>query len=289
MTAAALVGLAVIGTAGAFAYRAVFKSGPPPLITRDVRPDRMLPANAANAANADSGDKQTPRFAATAGNEQMAPPPEQPINIPSAPPAPSAMPAPAAPTLAAAPNATAQPPTVAPAAPGNAAAPRKIRTVKITTDQEPSDAAAQPRPIAPRTGSPRAAAPPAHNADAPLSLAPQGGPDTAPPPPARNIAPGPPMRTTALAPAAPPAENGGGYYVQVSAQKSQEEARASFHSIQAKYASVLGGRHAVFRKKDLGAKGTFYGAQVGPFSRESAIRLCESLKSAGGSCMIQRN
>jgi hypothetical protein len=77
--------------------------------------------------------------------------------------------------------------------------------------------------------------------------------------------------------------------VQVSAQKSEDEARASFRSIQAKYASILGGRHPVFRKKNLGAKGIFYGAQVGPLSHDSAIHLCESLKSAGGSCMIQRN
>ena len=33
----------------------------------------------------------------------------------------------------------------------------------------------------------------------------------------------------------------------------------------------------------------FYGAQVGPLSREGATQLCESLKSAGGSCIIQRN
>jgi sporulation related protein len=284
VTAAALVGLAVIGTAGAFAYRAVFKGGPPPLITRDVRPDRMLPAQ---AANADAGDKQNARLASTAGNEQMAPPPEQPINIATAPPAP----APVAPTLAAAPNPPASPPVAAPAAPGNAAAPRKIRTVKITTDQETSDAAAA-RPMAPRTAQARAVAPPpAHNADAPLSLAPQGVPDAPAPATTRNAAPGAPMRTTALAPSAPAADTGGGggYYVQVSAQKSQEEARSSFRSMQAKYASLLGGHNAVFRRKDLGAKGVFFGAQVGPFSHERAIHLCESLKSAGGSCLIQRN
>jgi hypothetical protein len=294
VTAAALVGLAVIGTAGAFAYRAVFRGGPPPLIVRDVRPDKMLPAQA--AANADAADKQAERVAAAGSNEQMAPPPEQPINIPSAPPAPNAVPT--VPTLAAAPNVTA-PPTAAPAAPSNAPGPRKIRTVKITTDQEPADAGMPPRPIAPRATAAHAAPTvPAHNPDAPLSLAPQGVPDApaAPAaPPTRNVAPGAPMRTTALAPAAPAApaaENtggGAGYYVQVSAQKSQEEARASFRSIQAKYASVLGRHNPVFRKKDLGAKGVFYGAQVGPFSHEGAIHLCESLKSAGGSCMIQRN
>jgi cell division protein FtsN len=34
----------------------------------------------------------------------------------------------------------------------------------------------------------------------------------------------------------------------------------------------------------------FYGVQVGPFaSREDAVQLCESLQSAGGSCMIQKD
>jgi hypothetical protein len=33
----------------------------------------------------------------------------------------------------------------------------------------------------------------------------------------------------------------------------------------------------------------FYGAQVGPFSREAAAKLCEDLKAAGQSCMIQKN
>jgi hypothetical protein len=120
-----------------------------------------------------------------------------------------------------------------------------------------------------------------------LSLSPQGIPDQ-PAPPARRVAPS--QRTTALAPAAPAAAAGGaGYYVQVSAQKTQEEARASFRSIEAKYASILQGHAPVFRRKDLGSKGVFYGAQVGPFSHEGAIHLCEQLKSAGGSCMIQKN
>ncbi|HEY4920588.1 MAG TPA: SPOR domain-containing protein [Xanthobacteraceae bacterium] len=287
VTAAALVGLAVIGTAGAFAYRAVFAGGPPPLITRDVRPDKVAPP----AQNADNGaNKQVERLAL--GNEQMAPPPEQPINIPTAPQAPvGPSAAPAAPAMPAAPSLAnqASAPMQAPAAPNNPAGPRKIRTVKITTDQEPGEAAvAPPRQIAPRVPAPRAVAPPPpHNADAPLSLAPQGVADAPATPPRRGVAPAPPMRTTALA----PAENAGGsgYYVQVSAQKSQEEARSSFRNIQAKYASVLSGHAPVFRKKDLGSKGVFYGAQVGPFSHEEAIHLCEQLKTAGGSCMIQRN
>ena len=41
---------------------------------------------------------------------------------------------------------------------------------------------------------------------------------------------------------------------------------------------------------DLGAKGTYYRAMVGPFaSANEANELCASLKAAGGQCLVQRN
>jgi cell division protein FtsN len=78
--------------------------------------------------------------------------------------------------------------------------------------------------------------------------------------------------------------------VQVSSQRSEADAQSSFRSIQAKYSSVLGGQPHVVRRADLGSKGIYYRAMVGPFgSREEAIRLCTNLKSAGGACVIQSN
>ncbi|RAI28451.1 hypothetical protein CH338_29315 [Rhodoplanes elegans] len=88
----------------------------------------------------------------------------------------------------------------------------------------------------------------------------------------------------------PSAAETGGYVVQLSAQKTPEEARASFRAMQSKYPSVLSDRQVLVKKKDLGAKGIYYGSQVGPFaSRDSAIQLCESLKAAGGNCLVQKN
>jgi len=53
---------------------------------------------------------------------------------------------------------------------------------------------------------------------------------------------------------------------------------------------LLGDRQLIVRRKEIAGKGTFYGAQVGPFaSREDANQLCEGLKSAGGTCIVQRN
>jgi cell division septation protein DedD len=84
--------------------------------------------------------------------------------------------------------------------------------------------------------------------------------------------------------------SGGGYAVQVSSQRSEGEAHAAFRAMQAKYPGQLGGRTPIIRRADLGDKGTFYRALVGPFaSAEEAAGLCSGLKAAGGSCIVQRN
>jgi hypothetical protein len=78
--------------------------------------------------------------------------------------------------------------------------------------------------------------------------------------------------------------------VQVSSQKSEAEAQSAFRSLQAKFPTQLGGRQLQILKADLGAKGTYYRAAVGPFGNANeAAELCSSLKSAGGQCLIQRN
>jgi cell division septation protein DedD len=92
-----------------------------------------------------------------------------------------------------------------------------------------------------------------------------------------------PARVASLPPAA-----GGGYLVQVSSQRSEADAQASYRSIQSRYSSVLSGHPHVIRKASLGSKGTYYRAMVGPFSsREEAVQLCSSLKQAGGDCVVQ--
>jgi hypothetical protein len=82
----------------------------------------------------------------------------------------------------------------------------------------------------------------------------------------------------------------GGYIVQVSARRSKADAQASFRSLQSKFPRQLGGRTAIFQRADLGAKGIYYRAMVGPFtSAGAADQFCGSLKAAGGECMVQRN
>ena len=77
--------------------------------------------------------------------------------------------------------------------------------------------------------------------------------------------------------------------VQVSAARSEAEAQAALRSVQSKYASVLAGQPTSVRKVDLGDRGTFYRAHIGPFAtREQANDLCNNLRSAGGDCIVQQ-
>ena len=100
----------------------------------------------------------------------------------------------------------------------------------------------------------------------------------------------PPTRTAAVNPAQAAPAAGGGYLVQVSSQKNEADALASFRMMQGKYPAVLGTRSASVRRVDLGEKGVYYRAMVGPFgSSGEAAQLCDSLKTAGGQCVIQRN
>jgi len=88
--------------------------------------------------------------------------------------------------------------------------------------------------------------------------------------------------------AAPPTS--GGYAVQVTSQRSEAEAHSAFRALKAKFPSQLGSREPIIHRADLGAKGTYYRALVGPFaSAEAAAEMCSSLKAAGGNCLVQRN
>ncbi len=78
--------------------------------------------------------------------------------------------------------------------------------------------------------------------------------------------------------------------MQVSSQKSEDEAQSAFSALQAKFPNQLGGRTPIIRRADLGAKGIYYRTLVGPFATmEQAASLCSSLKAAGGSCLVQKN
>ncbi len=164
--------------------------------------------------------------------------------------------------------------------------------------QQQASAFAKPPVAAPvQSGAPPANAPLSLNEDSVLTLPRSlNEPQTAAPPRQAPAQRQPPQQNTAVAAAPPPpqalaqAPARGGYLVQVSSQRSESEAQAALRSLQAKYPNLLGGQPATVRRAELGARGVFYRAMIGPYaSREQATQLCNSLKAAGGDCLVQGN
>lgn len=323
---AAAVGAIIVGTSGLFAYRALFgpeiAAVPARVISPDSAPTKMVPGGTAQAEQKRIQDRvgEPSRSA-----ERIVPREESPIdqsripqsgtadrvaeenanripggNVTAA--APQFSPAP---TAAPAQNST--PPAMT-APPNFSTEPRRVRTVTVRADgtivSDPARSA---------TASNTARPAPAATTATPLAL--QGGQPALPPPrPAgttnsaplqgdnpwsnspssgqvgtqASLPPPPPAPAPAIAVNTPPPA--GSYVVQVAAQRSESEAQATWQVLQQRYPSILGAQQASIRRYDLGQRGVFYRAQVGPFSnRAQASEICQSLKAAGGDCVIQRN
>jgi hypothetical protein len=277
VTIAAVLGLAIIGTAGAFGYRAFTSNSggtsSPPVIKADPTPAKTIPAPT-TTASADPSKPFQDRIGAPANAERVVPREEQPVSLPVAPgPAGPRVPPPAPPMT----SAQSAAPFVSPPPPTSVNEPKRVKTIPIRQDS--ADNSAGGAMSAPPAAAPAARAPAAKQSGAnPLTIAPQSEP------PARTK-----LATRTPAPAAPAAS--GAYVVQVSAQRTEAEAQSSYQALQSKYPSVLGGRNANIRRVDLGDKGgVFYRAQVGTFATsEQATTFCNSLKDVGGQCIVQKN
>ncbi len=296
LTVAAVLALAVVGTGAAFAYRAYVggpKSGDPPIIKADNAPTKVIPASA------DPASKTPDRMPLGDGSEKIVPREEKPVDVNANNGAPRVV----FPPLT--PNANPPPPaSVATSAPPPSAAvptngtlpssePRKIKTLSVRGDQADAGPAPAPAPAAKSAKSaattPRNAPPSAAVGNAPLSLAPDA--QASAPAPERRVATLQPPPGAPNAPTNPGATTaGGGYLVQVSSQKSESDAQASYKALQGRYPAVLGSHTPLIKRADLGDKGVFYRAMVGPFGTpEEASQFCGNLKTAGGQCVVQRN
>jgi hypothetical protein len=304
ITVVVVLALAVLGTGAAFAYRTYVgspRSGEPPIIKADTSPTKIVPA----------ADAKVPdRLASGDGTEKIVPREEAPVDINARDLNTKSGPRVVFPPL----NQNANPPAAASVAPGASPPPsanngtlpnnepRKIKTFTVSGDQAngtatpvntQAPAAPSAKPAARTTPAllPPPGAPAARNspsaanasANAPLSLSPQS---TQPAPAAE-----PRSRVAAIAPVqTAPGGGGGGYLVQVSSQRNEADAQASFRALRSKFPAVLGSRAPVIKRADLGDKGVYYRAMIGPFgSSEEAAQFCGSLKTAGGQCVVQRN
>jgi SPOR domain len=307
LTAVTLIGCAMIGTAGAYGYRTYYSSPSssrvPPVISADTTPTKVV-----SAAEGPTGKSIKDRVGDT--TERVIPREEEPVELRT----PSSRGQSGFPSSSGPGGATAFAP---PSGNATSSESKRVRTLTIRPDgeppsressreppsreppsrewsREPSSRTANNNPppsAAPPRPQPVPKNPPSRNS-APIALDPQE-PPTPPAPRERTAAVSPPATTQGLQPPAPRASapsDAAGYSVQLSSQRSEAEAQASYRSLQSKYPDQLSDRSVMIRRVDLGSKGVYYRAMVGPFSSsDEASQLCSELKAAGGQCLIQRN
>ena len=279
-TALTLIGCAVLGTAGAYAYRSYSgvpsSTQPPPVIAADnSTPTKIVPATA--------GDPQSSKAMqdrlATVEKEQLVSKQEEPVALS----APRGTPArlrrdrpglqhsrrPDQSRRRSAPSPFAR--MEATRAASLSAWRRQRRRDRLRRRQPPRPDR-PPRRLHPaRRPRPR----PRRRAD----LARTAG---------RRARCRPRARTAAIPPPAESAANG--FVVQLSSQKTESEAQSSFRSLQAKFPNELGSRQPIIRRADLGSKGVFYRTMIGPFaSAHEASQFCANYKAAGGQCVVPNN
>jgi cell division septation protein DedD len=278
-TALALIGCAMLGTAGAYAYRSYYgqpaATALPPVITADnSTPTKLVPAP---VGDAQPGKIIQDRLA-NAGREQIVSKQEEPVALKdigtqAAPRV--VLPAPVAP----APAGAVQTPLGSGANGSNE--PKKVRTLTIRPDG--TDVSGRPVVAAPATQAP----PAARGSAGPLLLDPQAKEPASAPAAKTRVVRAPTATRTGPEPAS---SSSGGFLVQLSSQKTEAEAGTSFRSLQAKFPNELGGKNPIIRRADLGTKGVFYRTMVGPFaSAQEAKQFCASYKAAGGHCVVPNN
>lgn len=274
---AALIGVGVAATAGIVAFRQGSSGGgstaagdSAPVIRADTAPSKVA---------GPTGNGQTPENQkliydrvggqGQPGQEKVVPREEQPMDV----------------AAAAAASAAAQS--------ASPTEPKRVKTVSVRSDGS----------IAPPSAAP--AAPVQTSAVAPTAYAPTQNPIPAGMPQPKTVqtiattgtgvpvaAPttAAPAAAGAQANAAPTANAAGAYVVQVSSQKSEADAMGSFKVLQGRYPQLLGSYKATVKRADLGDKGIYFRAQVGPFaSRDEANNLCNALQAQGGTCIVTRN
>jgi SPOR domain len=288
--------LAVVGTGGAFAYRAYVGSPQnvdPPIIRADNSPTKIVPSPS------DGSPKVPDRLGMGERTEKLVSREEAPVDINSRSGGPRVVfpqlsqggnPPPVPPMNVATNDPPPPPPSAPVAAPPSSGTtangePRRIKTLSVRSDQaEPAAAPAAAPPMTRSITAKPGRNPPASanaSANTPMSLSPQAA------------APAAAESRMASTNAAQGADTGvtptNGYLVQVSSQRSEADAQTSYRSLQTKFPDMLGQRPPVIKRADLGEKGIYYRAMVGPFGTpDEAVQMCNSLKTAGGQCVVQK-
>ena len=302
-----LLGLVVV-MAGGFGLAAYMRnegarvpSGPPPMISADKNPVKVVPSNPGGTEVPNQGAAiYQPSKAEDAKDAKVISTDEKPVDI----------------------SAASRPP-------GSPmiGEPKKIRTVTVRLDGSlveentvpagspvpnsaavpraaPSMLSIQPPSVSQPVSPPQTAAAPPANPPAVPSQAntvrvlppsrPQAAEPAAAPPPAVPQAVVPPARTPQPVSAAPAPvdtaerEPTGDYGVQFSAPATEGEARNAIAALKRSYATIVDGMTFAAQKAENNGRTIFRVRAIG-LSREEAISVCEKIKSTGGQCFVARN
>jgi hypothetical protein len=256
------------------------------VITADTTPEKVKPE--------DEGGMQVPNQnvqildnmnggQSTAEQQQnVLPPPEQPVSPPStettdaAPQAPAITDTPPAEAAPQAPAITDQAPSVDTSAIPSVSAPEPGQTAAAPT----------PAPVVPEPETQQAAPAPAEPAPATTAEKPA---EPAPAPAAPKAAE---PTQTAAAPAAPAAPavaptTGGGARIQLAAVKSEALAKSEWAKLQKAHPSLLGG--LTLNVETVDRSGTkLYRIQAGPLTKAQAKDLCTQLKAQKQDCLVAK-
>ena len=174
------------------------------------------------------------------------------------------------------------PVTVAPIAPTKPAVPiAKTAAVAPALEATRSIAAAKPVPTSPAE-IPLAKTFPVENTQV-TALVPVAKPVKVAP----AIVEATPVKVSPAAPvqsAVPP----GSYVVQISSQRSQAAAEASYQNLKRRFAGLLGSKGKEIKVATIKDKGTFFRVRIPIGSKSAATKFCSRYKSKGGSCFITK-
>lgn len=272
LVAAALIG--AIGLGGSLAY--VYKSyggammgGKPPLLKADAQPPKAKPATPGGKEFPNADRKIFGRLGEDGGQQ-----PQQQAGAAAS----------AVASVEAQPDGAPRKVQIIPIAP--ASPPPSIQVPGMTVENvgPPPGARALPPVVpaspAPPVAAPQAVAPKVVARAAPPSVATVAAAEAAPPPAPLPRKPAPKAPTQE---AAAPANAGvNGFVAVLSSQKSRMDALKVYADIQQKFGQVLSNKPADVQEANLGEKGVYYRAVVGPpGSRDAASNLCVQLKAAG--------
>lgn len=273
-----IASLIAVAFLGVFAYRTVFNAPPrAAVVTKSNVPTKVEPNNTPQAAVPQSNKPIQDRVSGAADQTKVMRREETPVDLtqPNSP-----APQQQQPQVQRVPQFTPPPPPPQqqqPQSPPQATEqqPKRVKTIAVRPDGSLVQPNSSPQQNAPMN---LQANPPQQEPDT-QAFPPQNRPNSNVPPANRNVA--------SLGPTPAPQTTSGNYIVQVASHKTPEEAQGAWANLRQQYAQIFAGRNADIRKVDLGDRGTFYRAMVGPMNRDQANALCQNLKTQGAGCIVQ--